>query len=302
MSETRATAESIRESARQVRVVYRAGRSLDGDDVGNVAHDLEDAAAEIARLTRELEEARERERAREQAAQTLCEIYFEIAADAIGEDEVRRLRDERIDALATPQGASDGTTRWHCEYGCGCVLDSRAARYHDCRRPASEGVRERVRHYLETELLLVREVLYIGSPHTRISTTIRSDQWDRWLDSHAAAIAALLSGSGTPPGEGERGLIMRAMLETFPWSPDIRQGHFERAADAVIAALRSAPTGETEGDRALWSDVDVRLSVLERLLYAEEGDSPDYRAVVSLRDRVLMKLRATPTNRSDSDD
>jgi len=41
----------------------------------------------------------------------------------------------------------------------------------------------------------VREVLYIGSPHTRISTTIRSDQWDRWLDSHAAAIAALLSGT-----------------------------------------------------------------------------------------------------------
>lgn len=59
MSETRATAESIRESARQVRVVYRAGRSLDGDDVGNVAHDLEDAAAEIARLTRELEAERE---------------------------------------------------------------------------------------------------------------------------------------------------------------------------------------------------------------------------------------------------
>lgn len=57
-------------------------------------------ATEIARLTRELEEAREVGRVREEAAQALCTIYFEIAADAIGEDEVRRLRDERIDALA----------------------------------------------------------------------------------------------------------------------------------------------------------------------------------------------------------
>src|SRR5690606_22624056 len=56
----------------------------------------------------------------------------------------------------------------------------------------------------------------------------------------------------TPRGEGERGLIMRAMLETFPWSPDIRQEHFERAADAVLTALRSGAQGEEDAVRRTW--------------------------------------------------
>jgi hypothetical protein len=34
------------------------------------------------------------------AAQQLCEIYFEIAAEEIGEDEVRHRRDKRIAAMA----------------------------------------------------------------------------------------------------------------------------------------------------------------------------------------------------------
>lgn len=39
--------------------------------------------------------------AREGAAERLCRIYFEIAAEALGEDEVRRRRDARIESEDT---------------------------------------------------------------------------------------------------------------------------------------------------------------------------------------------------------
>lgn len=82
--------------------------------------------------------------------------------------------------------------------------------------------------------------------------------------------AALRSDTAeTPRGEGERGLIMRAMLETFPWSPDIRQEHFERAADAVIAALRSeAPVEGEVRERVApgWSEVRERANMLRAVL------------------------------------
>jgi hypothetical protein len=51
-------------------------------------------------------EAAERERdVRDRAAQDLCRIYFEIAEEAIGGDEVRRQRDERIGRLLADRSA-----------------------------------------------------------------------------------------------------------------------------------------------------------------------------------------------------
>jgi hypothetical protein len=41
-------------------------------------------------------------------AEQLCRIYFEIAADALGEDVVRAERDRRISALAAAPAASGG--------------------------------------------------------------------------------------------------------------------------------------------------------------------------------------------------
>jgi hypothetical protein len=62
------------------------------------------ARTALPRLLNALEAA-ERERDRlDNAAQALCLIYFEIAAEAIGEDEVRRQRDERIDRIEQARG------------------------------------------------------------------------------------------------------------------------------------------------------------------------------------------------------
>lgn len=38
------------------------------------------------------------------AAQSLCTVYFEIAAEALGEDEVRRRRDARIEGRKKGEG------------------------------------------------------------------------------------------------------------------------------------------------------------------------------------------------------
>lgn len=58
-----------------------------------------DTTSECWRLDSERLEAAERNaRVTKRSAETLCRIYFEIAAEAVGEDKVRAERDRRIHA------------------------------------------------------------------------------------------------------------------------------------------------------------------------------------------------------------
>lgn len=54
--------------------------------------------AEIANMAKRLEVAERDARVTKRSSETLCRIYFEIAAEAVGEDKVRAERDRRIHA------------------------------------------------------------------------------------------------------------------------------------------------------------------------------------------------------------
>lgn len=191
---------------------------------------LRDSDAEIARLTRELEEARERERGVRSAVIRAVAALARLAPRLDPREEAEwvprgsvveiatRLKDEVL-ALSTPQEASDGTTRWYCEYGCGCVLDSRAARYHDCRRPASDG--GEVRGDAPAGATLYRRRCgWCGAYEGTVDPKepCAKDEIGYIGPHQFEVLEAVVSGSGSPPGEGERANCRCA--PGAPWRSD----------------------------------------------------------------------------------
>lgn len=135
-----------------------------------------------------------------------------------------------------------------------------------------------------------------GEVRERVGEALKQFDDIRWADVIAALPADLVMWTWKYLRYVRSDLV--AALELL--GVEVEEGDPLASIPAAILSASGIPQGE--GDRALWSDVDVWLSVLERLLYAEEGDSADLWAVVSLRDRVQMKLRATPTDRSESNE
>jgi hypothetical protein len=108
MTETAALTQEERAEIRAlVEQCAWAGAKLDVSDVRSAiaATNLDAAAATISRLLDALEAAERERDVRDRAAQDLCRIYFEIAEEAIGGDEVRRQRDERIGRLLAERSA-----------------------------------------------------------------------------------------------------------------------------------------------------------------------------------------------------
>lgn len=163
-------------------------------------------------------------------------------------EEAAALADQILEVLATP--ADDGTTRWYCEHGCGCVLDSRSARYHECRVINGGELRDRVENILE--------YVYAAGV-TAADVADDSPAYDPLTIGEAAdRILALLS--GTPQVEGEEWAAIRQALEVLEDAPGINPINYDHddvveldvAADEATsilrAALRSAPSVEEEGE------------------------------------------------------
>ena len=67
--------------------------------------EIQYARADLYRdMAKRLEAAERGARVTKRSAETLCRIYFEIAAEAVGEDKVRAERDRRIHAIQEGEG------------------------------------------------------------------------------------------------------------------------------------------------------------------------------------------------------
>ena len=67
---------------------------------------------EIGKLKKRIKELKDKNRQDIDAAKKLCQIYFEIAEECVGENEVRRRRDKKIEqALKTDSQQAPGLTK-----------------------------------------------------------------------------------------------------------------------------------------------------------------------------------------------
>jgi hypothetical protein len=101
LDELASEAKWLRKAAEEIAKEGHAGW---GNTCTQAAECIERHHATIAGMAKRLEAAERDARATKRSAETLCRIYFEIAAEAVGEDKVRAERDRRIHATQEGEG------------------------------------------------------------------------------------------------------------------------------------------------------------------------------------------------------